>query len=312
MIPSFPQFKHIELSDKAEIESFTKKIPCYSDINFISIWNWFGKEEPTDADALFSVLNNNLVIKFTDYETHSQSFLAFIGETKIDETAEILLVYSQEHYHLNELRLIPEEIARCLNSDKWEIIEDRDQYDYILDIENLMDLPNWKSNEMSKRNLIKFQKNVVDYKFYDVESTHIPKIELINLFYLWAAEKKLVLPDFQSETDALKRYFDLKYNNLRLFVLKKGTKIIGFKAIELINNEYAMLHFSKANVKINEGIGIYETIYWLLSRDFLTRMNLKFLNIQQDLGIPGLRRGKEKLRPVKYLKKYIIKSKEGF
>lgn len=40
MIPKFPEFKKLELSNKEEIENFTSKFPPYSDFNFVSMWCW--------------------------------------------------------------------------------------------------------------------------------------------------------------------------------------------------------------------------------------------------------------------------------
>lgn len=66
MIPEFPNFKKIELSDQKEIESFTSKFPPYSDFNFTSLWSW-----DTHTNMQISILNKNLVIRFNDYLSDS-------------------------------------------------------------------------------------------------------------------------------------------------------------------------------------------------------------------------------------------------
>jgi len=45
MIPEFPQFKNLELTDKIDVEKFTSKFPPYSDFNFVSMWSWDIKGE---------------------------------------------------------------------------------------------------------------------------------------------------------------------------------------------------------------------------------------------------------------------------
>ena len=45
MLPTFPEFKPLELSDKNDVENFTSKFPPYSDFNFVSMWCWDIKEE---------------------------------------------------------------------------------------------------------------------------------------------------------------------------------------------------------------------------------------------------------------------------
>lgn len=85
MIPEFPEFKKLELSDKKDIEQFTSKFPPYSDFNFVSMWSWDIKGE-----MRVSQLNDNLVVRFTDYLT-GEPFYSFLGNNKVNDTAEKLL-----------------------------------------------------------------------------------------------------------------------------------------------------------------------------------------------------------------------------
>ena len=109
MIPEFPQFKKLELSDKKDIEKFTSKFPPYSDFNFVSMWSWDIKGE-----MRLSVLNNNLVVRFTDYLT-GNPFYSFLGDNKVNETAEQLLELSKNEGLKAELKLIPEDSVRSVD-----------------------------------------------------------------------------------------------------------------------------------------------------------------------------------------------------
>src|SRR6185369_3066931 len=102
MIPQFPKFKPIELSDKEEVEGFNDKFPPYSDFNFISRWSWNLKGE-----MKLSILNENLVVHFTDYLS-GDSFYSFLGDKKVDETASALLDFSVKKKFRSKLHLIPE------------------------------------------------------------------------------------------------------------------------------------------------------------------------------------------------------------
>lgn len=73
MIPEFPQFKLIELSDKGSVEKVTQKYLPYSDFDFISMWCWNIK-----GKIKISKLNNNLVVRFTDYLS-GNPFFSFLG-----------------------------------------------------------------------------------------------------------------------------------------------------------------------------------------------------------------------------------------
>ena len=87
MIPDFPSFKNIELTDKEDVDRFTLEHQPYSDFNFISMWSWDIKEK-----MRISQLNGNLVVLFTDYIT-GESFCSFLGTHNVNETTEILLNY---------------------------------------------------------------------------------------------------------------------------------------------------------------------------------------------------------------------------
>ena len=110
MIPQFPKFKKLELSDKKDVEEFTLKYPPYSDHNFAGTWSWDVKDE-----MQISKLNNNYVIRFINYIT-GEPFYTFLGETKVNETAKELLEFSIKEKIKPQLELIPEEVAQKLDT----------------------------------------------------------------------------------------------------------------------------------------------------------------------------------------------------
>src|SRR3989344_4278099 len=111
-LPEFPKFKNLELSDKEAIEKITHKFPPYSDFNFVSMWSWDVKGE-----MRVSTLHGNLVVRFTDYLT-GQPFYSFLGDSKVNETAEALLQLSKEEGLKAELKLVPEDSIKKLDAEK--------------------------------------------------------------------------------------------------------------------------------------------------------------------------------------------------
>ena len=116
MIPQFPEFKKLELSDKEEIQKMTQKYPPYSDFNFVSMWSWDIKGE-----MRISVLNENLVVRFTDYIT-GKLFYSFLGDNEVSETAKKLLDLSKAEGLTPELKLIPEHSVKNLDLSKFNLI----------------------------------------------------------------------------------------------------------------------------------------------------------------------------------------------
>ena len=131
MLPEFPNFKKLELSDKEDVEKITHKYPPYSDFNFVSMWSWDIKGE-----MRISQLNGNLVVRFTDYIT-GDPFYSFLGNNKVNETAETLLQFCKKEGAKTILELVPEDSIKGLNIKKFNIEEDRDHFDYIYPINSI-------------------------------------------------------------------------------------------------------------------------------------------------------------------------------
>src|SRR3989344_4189442 len=144
MIPEFPEFKKLELSDKEDVEAFTKKFPPYSDFNFVSMWSWNIKDE-----IKISQLNNNFVVCFTDYIT-GEPFCSFLGDNKVNETAEKLIELSKKEGLEPKLKLVPEEAVNGSLEKKFEAVLDQDTYDYIFSVSHLSKMNNWTKNSSGK------------------------------------------------------------------------------------------------------------------------------------------------------------------
>lgn len=115
MIPKFPNMKPLAIADKREVESFTEKFPPYSDFNFLSMWSW-----DTEGQMALSQLNDNLVVRFTDYST-GEPFYSFIGRRNIDATAGTLLETSASQGLSLSLKLVPHEVAVALTASAFRI-----------------------------------------------------------------------------------------------------------------------------------------------------------------------------------------------
>src|SRR3989344_5764351 len=124
MIPDFPNFKKIELADRPAIETFTSKYPCYSDFNFTSFWAW-----DTSEERQISVLNDNLIARFTDYGTQ-EPFFSFLGTTNTERTLVQLIEYART-FGMSSLALVPEISIHNVDTSRFVITPDQDNFDYI-------------------------------------------------------------------------------------------------------------------------------------------------------------------------------------
>ena len=299
MIPQFPEFKSLELSDKKAIESFTKRFPPYSDFDFASIWSWDIK-----GDVKISQLNDNLVVRFTDYLT-SEPFYSFLGNTDLNDTVEKLIALSKEQGLGAKLKLVPEEAIQGLDSTKFSVIEDRDNSDYIYDTDKLLKMEDSKFH-VRRKHLRFFQKNFLhQVKKHEVIDAEI-KGQILDLFSSWVNDKggDVSTDYFQREFLALSRFLNASQSIDFLIVgIYFDDKLVAVSISENTSDTYNVSHFQKAINGEFKGINVY-LIRELAS--LLSEKGIKYVNWEQDLGIAGLRENKESYLPCAFLNKYSV------
>ncbi len=300
MIPEFPEFKKLELSDKEEVEKITGKFPPYSDFNFVSMWSWDIKGE-----MRISLLNGNLVVRFTDYIT-GEPFYSFLGDSKVNETAETLLESSKEEGLEPVLKLMPEDVAKVLTPDKFKVKEDRDNFDYIFNVEHLSSLKGSKY-ETHRNQINQFSKKHVNWKaeVISFQEMHHKK-DILNLYEEWLKNRggNFLDKEYKNEFLALNRLLsmeDFKRHNLVCFAVYVEEKLIGF-IINEYTKDHSIIHFEKAHIDYK---GAYSFLMQQNSK-ILHSFNLKHLNFEQDLGVEALKFTKNKLGPSHFLKKYLV------
>lgn len=303
MNPVFPNFKSITQDDKVLIESITSKYPPYSDFNFISLYSW-----NTDGNTLFSILNNNLVIKMKDY-TSEDTLFTFLGNNVINDTVDTLLPYAKR-CGTDTLTLIPE-INFINNSGvfkKYSVEEDRDQFDYIYSLDAMikMDGRVFRRHRNMIRNFEFNYASQVRTESLNLDDSNKQK-EILFLYECWK-DLKIKNSKTVDETEllAIKNLLNLQIkNNLVCYGLYIENNLIAFSIVEILPNNYCNIHFEKTNSDY-KGIGDYLTLQ--IAKDML-KQGITYQNVEQDLGIEGLRRSKLSYNPETFLKKYKVTNK---
>ena len=131
-LPNYPDFKILELSDKDTIESFAGRFPTSSDYYFPGWWSW-----DTESKTLISQLNGNLVTKRVDY-LKGTFFYSFLGTSKVEETASLLVDRARSEGISEELKLIlGVTVERFQDKSDWNVVEDPENHDYLLLVEKI-------------------------------------------------------------------------------------------------------------------------------------------------------------------------------
>ncbi|OGY35225.1 MAG: hypothetical protein A3D99_00960 [Candidatus Andersenbacteria bacterium RIFCSPHIGHO2_12_FULL_45_11] len=298
MTPEFPTFKKLEITDKNGIEHFTKQYPPYSDYNFTSMWSW-----DTKGEAHFSVLNDNLIIKFSDYVT-DEPFYSFLGSHNVQNTIERLMAFIRSEGITPSLRLIPEHSIQENRTTSFLITEDRDNFDYVYSLDKLRTYEG-SEYEQSRNMKNRFTRKYEKIQIVPLDLTKLNDRKIIqNLNQQWEMNKEYRL---DNEEDAMARLL-FPGNNFPLMslgLLVNGNPV-AFSISEVLNNGYAISHFVKADTQYS---GVYSYLMYATATELSTK-GCTLLNYEQDLGIPGLRYAKDVFRPVHFLKKYIIEDQK--
>jgi hypothetical protein len=128
---------------------------------------------------------------------------------------------------------------------------------------------------------------------------------MIELVHHWAAQKPVADEgDFGLELAAIERVFGLaaddRFGACGLFL---PDRLAAFSLWEIgPGSGFVVTHFRKMDRSIP---GITALLRHEESR-YLLALGYKLMNVEQDLGIPGLRAAKQALNPCGFLRKYRI------
>ncbi|MGO8688243.1 MAG: phosphatidylglycerol lysyltransferase domain-containing protein [Thermoguttaceae bacterium] len=296
MIPSFPQFKPLQPSDQAGIESFSKRFPPYSDFNFANMWSW-----DTESRVHICRLAEHLVVEGTDDAT-GEPFYSFLGTggSQSLRVAETLLARACAEGRQPRLKLVPHEVMALLHGTHLLFWEDRASDDYIIDVENLLLYVGTRFVH-ARRNVNKFMRSCPDVRVVQLDlGSKGVREEIDQLRTTWTYNKGMSLPN---EKTAMERLLAVS-TALHLIgtgVYQQG-RLIAFSIVEVLERGYAMGHFAKCDAEFS---GLSHYLYQATARAASNR-GCRYLNVQEDLGIAGLRTFKMLLRPISFLKKYAV------
>jgi len=297
--------KPIEIKHKPLFDDYFKRFPPeISELTFTNLFMW-----RNHYDFLFAEWKNHLLIfseKFLkSYNTCAINpdnvfFLPPIGQNPSKIIRELFDTVKNIEIHR-----VPEVITEKINyndalSDlNIEVLEDRNNWDYVYDKEAIINLTGNKSRQ-NRRWLNKFL-NSYDYEFHSLGDEWIEKSKELQL--KWCLQKgcdedESLMEEQKAINEALNNFSQLDFMGGILCV--EG-ECVGYTFGEMLNSDTLVIHIEKAHME-------YEGSYQAINNLFLKNCceNAKFVNREQDLGISGLRRAKESYKPHHMVKKSII------
>lgn len=299
-IPRFPEFKHLDLADREEIDLFTRQYPPYSDFNFVNLFCY-----DTTGGCQVSILNGNLVVRFCDYVT-LEPFYSFLGYGRVVETVERLMALPREQGVSPSLRLIPETCIRAAMDELdagFVISEDPDSADYIIDAPSLIALSSgrWRNKRKAASKCRRSHPGLA-LEQINIEHPHTQE-QVRLLFRTWAEKSHKTINETQNEMKAIERV--LRHcHHFRLISLGAflDDRLEGFTINEVVHDGHYMGHFGKTNPDCSGLAVVLESE----TARLMEPLGCKHMNYQQDMGLPGLKRFKHSWHPASYLRKFTV------
>ncbi len=180
-----------------------------------------------------------------------------------------------------------------------ELVIDRDNSDYVYLTENLVQLSGNRYH--SPKNHVNRLKKNKDWDYFPLTPELVT--ECLNLQEAWCRlrqceESPSLLNEEQAIVEAFKHIDFLPY---RGGVIRIRGKVEAFSLGEILNPETVVIHVEKANPEI-------PGLYALINQQFLEKewRTIRYVNREQDLGEPGLRKAKESYHPDHLVEKFIL------
>jgi hypothetical protein len=303
MLPQFPEFKKLELSDRHDIEQVTSQYAPYSDFNFVSMWSY-----DTTGEMQVSELNRNLVVRFTDYVTHAP-FYSFLGSKETTDTALKLFAVAEQQGLAPVLQLVPEVSLAGLDRAQFEATETPDHFDYILSLEKLADYEahHLRHHTNFNRRFIEEHGEFASARVLDLHDRAVQEA-IIALTAVWRKNKDEQKKSYLAHlAEVNERYVRIaektKHDNMVAVGVFHNDKLIGATISEMVDQDYFICHFMNMDHSFKGGSSylVNQTCKEIL------KTGRKFINFEQDMGLQNLRQSKKTYEPVHFLKKYILK-----
>jgi len=200
------------------------------------------------------------------------------------------------------LRLVPFHIMEVIKEacPEMSFIDDRPNYDYIYLTQDLIDLKGKAYH--GKKNHLNYFKKTYEYEYVEMTSDMADDaMRFISDFNkrkdVPAHEMELLKMEEQAMEDVFRNIEAVGYSAGAILINDKIEAIsIGGK----LGTKTITVHVEKANTNFR---GLYQAINNEYCRNVASKA--KYINREEDMGIPNLRKAKLSYKPVKLLEKYI-------
>lgn len=291
MIPDYPRFKSIDLHDLPEIRAAASALnPEESELAPANLFIWQDTEIP-----YLTRLYGNICILIRCQE--EEYFLRPLGDRRLSATLEACL------RHSGRLSRLSHTLCREVCRSRAHAKPLQHQFDYLYLRRDLAEMKG--SRYDGKRNHIRrFKERHPDWLFRPLTPDFAP--EAHRLFQAWITSKgNSTCPDPMAELrqrNALQRAFShFSSLDLKGGGLWNQEELLGFIIGSPLNQSTVIVHFQYGHPDAG---GVMPLLLQEAAKS--TFSDCEYINLEQDIGIPGLRKSKLSLHPLRMIEKYEV------
>ncbi|MEG6586225.1 DUF2156 domain-containing protein [Dendrosporobacter sp. 1207_IL3150] len=291
-------FRKIELDNKPIFDEFFQK-NYYENahLNFTNLFMWRNVYQ-----IEWTVEEEFLYIRAA-WGTHNFALQPIGPDDLLDNAIGKWQQYFKETGNPFTLRGVEARVANLIEQlmpGEFTFTSDRDNYDYVYRAQDLIELKG-RSYHSKKNHVNSFRKNHSDAEYLPLTSDLIE--QCIANTNEWCKKRGCSKdPMLLAEKNAIVEVFS-NFDVLKLVggVVLVDKKVEAFSFGERLNKDTAVIHVEKANPDIK---GIYAAI----NQEFCKHSwgSMEYINREEDMGIPGLRKAKQSYHPVKMIEKYTV------
>jgi hypothetical protein len=296
-IPLFPDFRQIELADREIIHSaFQAYQPQTSELTFTNLFMWRHYYR-----FRWSMYGDYLVV-FSNPLGWGYSLMLPVGPAPRNRIMEDLLKWmkSEKEDYESCIGRADDRLVQEIQSDsRYSIEKIPDHFDYLYRTQDLIEL-NGRKYHGKKNHLNRFRKQF-EFEYRPItDALREPCIHVLKRWCNWKECDKnpIIRAEFEAVHEALLHFNSLKLDGGSVLV---NNEIVAFSLGEMLNAQTAVIHAEKADPRIPE-------LFTVINQQFCEHQYspVPFINREQDLGQPGLRRAKRSYHPVQMIEKYRI------
>lgn len=291
-----PEEKHAEMLQKLNTTFQPYADTAYG--TFLTWWNLYN-------DLAFAELNGNIIVQSSYPTLGNKLGHTIVGGHEIETTVNQLFDYQRQHDMNTVIYSMPEyQLPLLKNRGDLEITHNSDISEYVLSAQQHANL--------DTNDFLKIRHKVSHFlNAYGKESVHSKEVDLdipetrqllLDSLASWGGS-------FKNDKDRLEEIIITKsldihsQIDLHCFAIFVNDRLVGFALYKVLPRGYVNLNHLKVCYDYKDvfTFSLHRLAVYLLAQ------GVTHLNIEQDLGIEGLKIFKQRLRPIEMLNKYTIK-----